>query len=140
MSLTDSTAHLLNSQTTTSLASIAPPPGLDLSTSLKPKSQEIAFIDTATPDYQQLVAGIAPGTEIHILDATQDAIAQITQTLLGRQGISSLHIISHGQAGGLDLGGQFFNLQSLPSYTQQLQSWQSALTTDADIVLYGLVD
>ena len=97
----------------------------------------IAFIDGSVADYQTLVAGIAPGTEVHILNSSQDAVTQITNTLLGRHNISSLHIVSHGEAGGMDFGTGKLNLSDLPEYAAQLQSWGKALTDDADILLYG---
>jgi len=97
----------------------------------------IAFIDASVSDYQTLVVGVAPGTEVHILDSRQDAVTQITNTLLGRHNISSLHIVSHGEAGELGLGTGKLNLSDLPAYAAQLQSWSAALTGDADILLYG---
>ena len=97
----------------------------------------IAFIDANVSDYQTLLAGVTPGTEVHVLDSSQDAVTQITNTLLGRSNISSLHIVSHGEAGGLDFGTGKLNLSDLPEYAAQLQSWSNALTADADILLYG---
>src|SRR6476620_3462775 len=64
-------------------------------------ASSIVFIDSRVSDYQTLVSGVQAGTEVHILDSSQDAIAQITQTLMGRSNISSLHILSHGSAGGV---------------------------------------
>ena len=34
----------------------------------------IAFIDSQVPDYQSLVAGVKPGTEVVVLDGYRDAI------------------------------------------------------------------
>jgi hypothetical protein len=100
-------------------------------------SQSLLFIAGGVQDYSQLVAGVAAGTEVHVLDPVQDAVAQITQVLLGRQGISSLHIVSHGERGGLDFGSSRLNLTDFPGYAAQLQSWGQALTDSADILLYG---
>ncbi|MBD2036350.1 DUF4347 domain-containing protein [Leptolyngbya sp. FACHB-321] len=100
-------------------------------------SRSLLFVDGGVADYQTLVAGASSGTEVHILDSSQDAVTQITNTLLGRNGISSLHIVSHGEAGGLDFGTGKLNLSDLPEYAAQLQSWGKALTDDADILLYG---
>ncbi len=106
-------------------------------TGLAGASQSLLFVDRSVTDYQQLVAGVTPGTEIHVLDPVLDAVTQITNTLLGRQNIGSLHIVSHGEAGGLDFGSSQLNLGDLPGYASQLQSWGNALTNDADILLYG---
>jgi uncharacterized delta-60 repeat protein len=106
-------------------------------TGLGGASQSLLFVDGSVTDYQQLVAGVTQGTEIHVLDPVQDAVTQITNTLLGRQNIASLHIVSHGEAGGLDFGSSQLNLGDLPGYASQLQSWGKALTNDADLLLYG---
>jgi hypothetical protein len=100
-------------------------------------ASSIVFIDSRVSDYQTLVSGVQAGTEVHILDSSQDAIAQITQTLIGRSNISSLHILSHGSAGGVQLGADWLGMNTLDRYAPQLQSWARALTDDADILLYG---
>nr|WP_242033465.1 SBBP repeat-containing protein [Phormidium sp. FACHB-592] len=100
-------------------------------------ASSLVFLDPGVKDYQHLLTSVQPGTEVHVLNAAQDAIAQITQTLLGRTGLASLHIVSHGQAGGLALGTDWLNLDKLRSYSGELQSWGNALTADADLLLYG---
>ncbi|MBF2028605.1 MAG: DUF4347 domain-containing protein, partial [Oscillatoriales cyanobacterium C42_A2020_001] len=97
----------------------------------------IAFIDPTVANYQSLAAGITPGTAVYLLDPLQDAVTQITQTLLRHTGISSLHILSHGNAGSLQLGSTLLNLNTLDRYSAQLQAWSQVLTEDADILLYG---
>jgi hypothetical protein len=97
----------------------------------------IAFIDTAVADYQQLAAAMLPNTAVFVLDPLQDAVGQITQTLLQYSGIASVHIISHGRAGQVQLGQTWLHSGDLGQYAAQLQSWSTALTADADILLYG---
>ncbi|MEH2329294.1 DUF4347 domain-containing protein, partial [Nostoc sp.] len=106
-------------------------------TGLGRSNQSLLFVDKSVTDYQQLLAGVTPGTEIHILDPGQDGVTQITNTLLGRQNIASLHIVSHGKAGGVDFGSSAFNSIDLPQYAAQLKTWSKALTNDADILFYG---
>ncbi|MEH2285853.1 DUF4347 domain-containing protein, partial [Nostoc sp.] len=106
-------------------------------TGLGRSSQSLLFVDKSVTDYQQLLAGVTPGTEIHILDPGQDSVTQITNTLLGRQNIASLHIVSHGEAGGVDFGSSALNSIDLPEYAAQLKTWSKALTNDADILFYG---
>lgn len=101
------------------------------------RSSSLLFIDKTVDDYQTLISGVQPGIEVHILDPTQDAITQITQTLTGRSGIESLHIVSHGSAGALNFASTNLNNNDINNYSPQLQSWQKALTSDADILLYG---
>ncbi|NJM45813.1 MAG: DUF4347 domain-containing protein, partial [Alkalinema sp. RU_4_3] len=98
----------------------------------------IAFVDGGLTDYQQMVDAMA-GSEIEVivLDAGGDAIAQMTQSIVGRQNIQSIHILSHGTQGGLKLGESWLDLQTLPSYVSQIQTWGQSLSQDADILLYG---
>ncbi|WP_421656961.1 DUF4347 domain-containing protein [Leptothermofonsia sp. ETS-13] len=103
----------------------------------RPLSSSLVFIDSTVEDYQSLVSGASAGTEVHVLNSAQDAIAQITQVLAGRTGISSLHIVSHGEAGVLNFGSTQLGLGTLATYSTALQSWATALTPTADILLYG---
>ncbi len=72
-----------------------------------------------------------------LLDDSQDGIVQITEALKGRSGLSSLHIVAHGDAGELWVGIGFVNSNTLEQYKHDLQSWAAALVPDADILLYG---
>ena len=101
------------------------------------RSASLLFIEANVNDYQSLMAEVNPGTEVYMLDPTQDAIGQITQTLTGRTGIASLHILSHGAAGGLALGQDWVDMNDLDRHANQLQAWAKSLTADADILLYG---
>jgi hypothetical protein len=118
-------------------ASIAPSLANSQSAWRSSASTSVVFIDATVKDYQQLVAGVQAGAEVHVLNPAQDAIAQITQTLLGRSGISSVHLVSHGEAGEVQLGNTLLTGSTLGSYAAQFKSWSQALTDDADILLYG---
>ncbi|MEK0184871.1 DUF4347 domain-containing protein [Microcoleus anatoxicus] len=97
----------------------------------------IAFIDSKVKDYQSLIAGVKPGTEVVVLDGNRDAIEQITQILACRTNIDSIHIVSHGAPGSLQLGKTRFSEANLETYSEQLQQWRSAFTDGADILIYG---
>ncbi|MEG4636361.1 DUF4347 domain-containing protein, partial [Microcoleus sp. Aus8_D4] len=97
----------------------------------------IAFIDTQVPNYQSLVAGVTPGTEVVVLDENRDAIDQITEILALRTNIDSIHIVSHGTPGRLQLGSGSLSLDNLDAYSEKLQQWPSAFTHGADILIYG---
>ena len=97
----------------------------------------IAFIDKKVEDYQSLIAGVKPGTEVVVLDGHRDAIAQITEILALRTNIDSIHIVSHGAPGSLQLGKTRFSEDNLETYSEKLQQWQSALNLGADILIYG---
>jgi Domain of unknown function (DUF4347)/Calx-beta domain/FG-GAP-like repeat/Bacterial Ig domain len=134
MNLTPSTQLPLSSEV---LSVVSPSPLALTPRDPSGSSASLLFIDSRVEEYQTLVAGAAPGTEVHRLDGTQDAISQITQTLLGRAGIASIQIVSHGQGGGLLLGESWVTGNDLDRHAPELQSWAQALTADADILLYG---
>ncbi|MGF2033815.1 MAG: DUF4347 domain-containing protein [Nostoc sp. CmiVER01] len=97
----------------------------------------IVFIDANISGYQDLIQKVNPDVEVVILDTAKDGIEQITETLNGRKNIASIQIISHGAEGAIKLGTTLLNKDKLQAYRQQLQQWRTALTDDADILLFG---
>lgn len=96
---------------------------------------EIAFVDAGVADSSSLIAQFKAGTDVHLLDASQDAIEQITQVLANRIDVSAVHLVSHGSSGALQLGGE--TIADLSECKADLKLWSSSLTADADILLYG---
>ncbi|MEZ2320602.1 MAG: DUF4347 domain-containing protein, partial [Microcoleus sp.] len=95
------------------------------------------FIDVAVTDYQTLLDGVKLGVEAIILDSDRDGIEQISEVLANRTNIDSIHLVSHGEPGSLQLGKTRLSIDNLEAYSQQLQQWRRALTVDADILIYG---
>jgi Ca2+-binding RTX toxin-like protein/Tol biopolymer transport system component len=106
------------------------------SSSISQQYTNILFIDTAVQDYQNLIAGVKPGTQVVTLNPEEDGVRQITE-YLQKGNYSSVHIVSHGSAGNLQLGKTWLNSGNLGEYESQLQQWKTALTAEADILLYG---
>ncbi|MEG4030535.1 MULTISPECIES: DUF4347 domain-containing protein [unclassified Microcoleus] len=105
-------------------------------------SSAIAFIDTQVENYQSLIAGVKPGTEVVVLDGNKDAIDQITDILALRTNIDSIHIVSHGAPGSLQLGDVRFSLDDIECDRDSLQQWFSPQTDSRsknrpNILLYG---
>ncbi|MFM7426882.1 MAG: DUF4347 domain-containing protein, partial [Elainella sp.] len=96
---------------------------------------QVAFVDAGVADSASLVSQFSSGTEIHLLDSSQDAIDQITSILANRSNISAVHLVSHGSDGALLLGGK--TVSDLNDYDAELQQWSDSLSSDADILLYG---
>jgi Ca2+-binding RTX toxin-like protein len=99
--------------------------------------KDIVFIDPTVENYQNLAAGVKPGTEVIVLDSARDGVEQITEALASRSNIDSVQILSHGGSGSLHLGAARLNSDTINSYASQLQNWSKALTADADILVYG---
>ncbi|OYD89720.1 hypothetical protein CDG77_18165, partial [Nostoc sp. 'Peltigera membranacea cyanobiont' 213] len=100
-------------------------------------STRIVFIDPQVEDYQSLVLGVLPDTSVVLLDANQDGIKQISQVLESHQGITSLHIVSHGAPGCIYLGNTQLSYETLNYYAADLMGWANALSEDAQLLLYG---
>ncbi|MGL4375653.1 MAG: DUF4347 domain-containing protein, partial [Microcoleaceae cyanobacterium] len=83
----------------------------------------LVFIDSKVNNYQSLLAGIKPGEEVYLLDNTRDGIAQISDILAKYREISSVHIVSHGTEGNINLGATQLNSQDLEKYAPLLQQW-----------------
>ncbi|NEQ48279.1 MAG: DUF4347 domain-containing protein [Leptolyngbya sp. SIOISBB] len=96
----------------------------------------LVVIDAAVNDFEALAASVS-GAEVVILDAEQDGIQQITAHLGQYESLASLHIISHGAPGQLQLGSTMLREDTLSQYTDALTRWRGALNDEADILLYG---
>lgn len=100
-------------------------------------SSTLVFIDPGIENYQSLLNGIRPGAEVFILDADRDGVKQITEVLANRSDIDSLHILSHGQAGAVQLGAAQLGGQTIRQYAKFLVQWVKAFAVEAEILLYG---
>src|SRR6056297_587412 len=99
--------------------------------------QELVFVDSRVADVSDLVDLARPGTDVVLLDAVADPITRITEVLASRRGVKAIHLVSHGDSGRLELAGRSVDVKSLRDSAEQLSSWSSALTDDADVLLYG---
>lgn len=104
---------------------------------LTPQRSEIVFIESNVSDYQTLIDGVNPDAEVHVLDASQDGLAQMAQILGGRSGIDAIHIVSHGSEGSVNLGSLKLTSQNLQDHAADLATIGNALSQNGDILLYG---
>ncbi|MBF0187723.1 MAG: DUF4347 domain-containing protein [Magnetococcales bacterium] len=100
-------------------------------------TREIIFVDAAVSDSETLLSSLPSGSELIMLNPQQSGVEQISRTLAQRDGLSAIHIVSHGDPGRLLLGTDTLDNASLSSHQESLASWAEALTTEADILLYG---
>ncbi|MEX8494010.1 cadherin domain-containing protein [Sphaerotilus sp.] len=108
---------------------------------------EIAFVDLGVPDARSLVDGLlaerAAGRPIEVVTIATDAdgLAVIGRTLAERQAagevFDAVHVFSHGQAGVVRLGASTLDADSLLRRAGEIAGWGSALTAQADLMLYG---
>ncbi|NQZ58415.1 MAG: DUF4347 domain-containing protein, partial [Lentisphaeraceae bacterium] len=98
---------------------------------------EILFIDENVENYQEILDGLERNVEVHVLDADKNGISQISEILDGRTDIDAVHILSHGDAGQINLGNTALTSSNIDSYAEQIKAWSSSFSENADILLYG---
>lgn len=112
---------------------------IDPSSLFSPRGPQttIVFVEADISDYQSLLAGLASGTEVHVLDAGQDGLARMARIMEGRSGIDALHVMSHGKEGHVSLGSLQLASANLDAHAEELAIIRAALAPEADILLYG---
>jgi hypothetical protein len=97
----------------------------------------VAFIDAGLPDLPVLKAGLPSDMEIHLLDPTQDGLAQMAAVLADCHGLSALHLITHGAPGTLFLGNRALRRADLKAYREEIATTANALVEDGEWLIYG---
>ena len=101
-----------------------------------PKSHLIV-IDSAVDNIEQLTANL-DASRVVILERGSDSIQQISQAIAPfNSTLESLHIISHAEAGALQLGNSRLDAAGLASYADEITGWGEAIAPEGDILLYG---
>ncbi|HGG59695.1 MAG TPA: BspA family leucine-rich repeat surface protein, partial [Gammaproteobacteria bacterium] len=104
---------------------------------------ELVIVDTATPDYQQLVDDItdqADGDrqiEVVLLDASRDGVTQLSEILQRHADLDAVHLISHGADGELSLGDTVLDADSLLANREAFRDWGAAFSEEGDLLIYG---
>jgi large repetitive protein len=99
--------------------------------------QQVVFIDAHVDDCQMLATGVLPGIEVVLLDPQRDGVQQISEVLAMISGIDTVHIVSHGSAGSIQLGNSFLNVENLSDRASELMGWAEHLATNTDLLIYG---
>jgi len=98
--------------------------------------QSVVFIDAAIENIDSLIAGIEE-SKIVLLDSDTNGIQQIGDVLAQHNNLTSVHILSHGDAGTVQLGNTALNANTVATYANELQQWGDALTEEGDLLFYG---
>src|SRR5262245_18738107 len=108
------------------------------------RTNELVFVDTATPDYQALIdsmrqSALSEGRNLEfvLIEADKDGIRKITDTLARKSDLAAIHIISHASDGSVQLGSAKLDFETLVKRAAAVKKWGSALTENGDILLYG---
>ncbi|WP_339527301.1 Ig-like domain-containing protein [Pseudomonas sp. EL_65y_Pfl2_R96] len=99
--------------------------------------QSVVFVDSRVKDANSLLQGVAPGTQVVQLDASKDGLQQIADYLDHHQGISSVQIIAHGNAGDLWLGNSYLSADNVAARSAVLAEIGKDMNVGGDILIYG---
>ncbi|RYF28675.1 MAG: IPTL-CTERM sorting domain-containing protein [Comamonadaceae bacterium] len=97
----------------------------------------VLFIHGGLADLQTLVDGAGAGTDVVVLDPHTDGLRQMADALERRHKVATVHLISHGKPGELDLGPQALDVTALHTRGADLARIRAALGDNAELLLYG---
>jgi VCBS repeat-containing protein len=98
---------------------------------------EILFVDAGIDDYASLIADLGHQVEVHVL-AEGNWVGQIQAALGRRDGdVAAIHIVSHGEAGKLEIGGASIDAGNMQAYASVWSAMRQALSQGGDILVYG---
>jgi hypothetical protein len=100
-------------------------------------SSVVYVVDSSVDGYKALVSGIDRPADVVLIDGCNAGLEQLAGGLSGRTGIEELHIVCHGRDGALVLGNAVLSQETLGSYAADLMTINRALSSSADILLYG---
>ncbi|WP_197171301.1 VCBS domain-containing protein [Novipirellula aureliae] len=104
---------------------------------------EVVFIDGNVDDADTLLDGLRADSDVHTqwvvfhLDGELNGIDQITRALETLTGVDAIHIVSHGDGEGIELGNARLDTDSALGSAGDIASWGHALDSDGDILIYG---
>ncbi|MFC3945522.1 Ig-like domain-containing protein [Pseudomonas gingeri] len=99
--------------------------------------QSVVFVDSRVKDFDSLLKGAAPGTQIVVLDASKDGLQQIADYLGSHQGVSTVEIIAHGNSGDLWLGNTYLSSDNVAARADVLAQIGSEMNVGGDILIYA---
>ncbi|MEO0852603.1 MAG: DUF4347 domain-containing protein, partial [Cyanobacteria bacterium J06648_11] len=98
----------------------------------------VVVVDAAIAHAEALIAGVREGVRVFTLDSARDSVAYIADRLAGLdEPVASLHLISHGSPGCLQLGASRLDLQAIARDRDRLAEWARSFAPNARVALYG---
>ncbi len=114
------------------IAEAAVPPAQPASTPV-----EVVFIDSRVADIDAFKKTAGDNRLVVVVDAAEDGITKITDTLKGLHDVSAVHIVGHGVEGSFELGKDWIGVEAIKAHDADIKSWTQSLAVGADILLYG---
>ncbi len=106
-------------------------------------SVEVVFVNFDLEDRDTLLLDLVAQQQngrhlhIHILDDQSHVLEQIDQALDAHGSVAAVHVLSHGNDTGVQLGGTWFDLDHLDDNAVQISDWQAQLADGSAWMFYG---
>ena len=97
----------------------------------------LVIVDPSVASDFDFSAAIPDGADLVVLEKSKDAIEQITDVLSVRSDLESMHVISHGQEGEMQLGDQRVDAETIAQRAVELARWKNSFATGGDLLIYG---
>ncbi|MBV6631926.1 MAG: DUF4347 domain-containing protein [Alphaproteobacteria bacterium] len=99
--------------------------------------KELIVIDSAAPDKHLFYAQQSADVAIVEIPAGSDGLAELDRILGDYSGLESLHVVSHGEAGAIQLGDTLVDAAALQANGGLLANLDAAMVDGGDVFLYG---
>lgn len=105
--------------------------------------REIAFVDAGLPDADALAADLAAQSsagrsiEVILIHRDEDGLSQITDALAARSGLTAVHLITHGDGQGIQVGTSRLDGETLLAQAGHIAQWGQSLQAGGDVLIYG---
>mgnify|MGYP000660438233 CR=1 FL=1 len=97
---------------------------------------EIFVIDKLVDQYENLVDDISEDAEILYIESGE-GLEELLTKLSKFNKIDSLHLISHGSEGQLNIGQDLINLQTIEDYSEGFNELKDLFSANGDFLIYG---
>ena len=101
------------------------------------QARQVVFVDPSVANYQQLMAGLPQGTAVVVLNSNGDGLAQMAQYLQQHPGVDSIHLVSHGENGAIQVGATWLTQGDFSAYRSELAQIGAAMKPGGDFLVYG---
>ncbi len=106
--------------------------------------KEIIFVDAGVPDADILINDLLASRDTSSVvvikltaDIDESGLEQVSAVLQNYNDLESLHFVTHGTDGSVQLGDMWLTTETLGDHTNEVASWSESLADDADILFYG---
>ena len=104
-------------------------------------SRELVFLDQSIESSSQILDDILNNAENRYLEIvyldSERGLEQVSQQLPTGMRYDAIHFITHGTAGGVNIGNTLLTNDSLIANAGTVAGWSNYLNADADILFYG---